>query len=94
MLGAPTICNWYVFVVVWPVPSATCTGKEVVPVAVGVPPRTPPGLRVSPAGKLEGPEGRDQVYEPEPPLPVKVNEYGRDTSPCGSGEVEAIDRPL
>ncbi len=73
MVGAATICSWKAFVAVLPVPSAICTENELVPDAVGVPPRVPPGLRLSPAGKLD-PEGSDHVYEPEPPVPVKVNE--------------------
>ena len=50
--------------------SVTCTVKLAVPAAVGVPLRTPPLLKLNPAGKL--PDASDQLYGVVPPVAAKV----------------------
>ena len=50
--------------------SVTCTVKLAVPVAVGVPLRTPPLLKLNPAGKL--PDASDQLYGVVPPVAANV----------------------
>ena len=64
-----------VMLVAWvalcPFASVTLTVKLNVPVAVGVPLRTPLGLRLMPAGRL--PLLTDQAYGPVPPDTVSVS---------------------
>jgi hypothetical protein len=60
------------------------------PRRVGVPERTPEGLRVSPFGRL--PDVRAHVYGGTPPVALNVNDYGTPTVPAGSVEGVVIAR--
>jgi len=65
---------------------------NVVPVPDGVPLITPAAERVSPAGS--DPVARDHVFEPVPPVAVKVCEYGMLGAPFGSDTVVIVRTAL
>jgi hypothetical protein len=82
------IVTEYSFVAVAEAASVTRTVKVEEPAAVGVPLKTPPADRSSPAGRV--PADTDQLFVPVPPVAVSVWLYAVPTVPAGSEAGEIV----
>ena len=59
------------------------------PAVVGVPVRTPPGVKLKPVGNT--PEVTDHVNGAAPPEDCKAKEYAAPTLPVGNGDVVTME---